>query len=82
MQSSLKPGDYEPTLRSNGLYWSTGVIALFVISVVLLSARRLETTDVLLLTFLGMLIPVPVVVIIGRRRARSRRQMEWALAHL
>lgn len=82
MQSSLKPGDYQPTMRSNGLYWSSAVFALFFILVVFGFASRLDSSDVIELTLAGMLIPLPVILIVGRRRARCRRQMDWVLAHL
>ena len=82
MQSSLKQGDYAPTLRSKGIQWLVGVTALFAICVVLGFASRLERNEVLLLMLTAMLIPVPVMVALGIRRARCRKQMEWALAHL
>lgn len=83
MQSSLKQGDYAPTLRSTkGIQWLVGVTALFAICLVLGFASRLERNEVLLLMLTATFIPVPVMLALGMRRARCRKQMEWALAHL
>ncbi|HEY6253758.1 MAG TPA: hypothetical protein VI685_27700 [Candidatus Angelobacter sp.] len=82
MQSSLKRGDYLPTLRSRGIQWLTVVVALLCMAMVLGFASKLERSEVLLLMLGTLLIPLPVVLILGLRRARCRRQMDWALTHL
>jgi hypothetical protein len=82
MQPSLKTSDYLPTLRGKSIQWLAAGVGLFCLVIVAFTAHNFEPIEVLLLTLTAMLIPLLPMLVMGRRQARCRRQMDWALSHL
>lgn len=85
LQSSLKPDDYMPTLRSTTFHQALVAFVLFLcicLGLVAFYVGHMEPRYAILWTLGGMVISLPAFLVILRRRARCRRQIDWVLTHL
>ena len=80
MQPSLKKNDYRPILHNHTYLWLGAWSGFFFLCVTLLAVFVGHESDLAIPGILGsILLTLPMVLITWSRRARCRKQMDWAL---